>query len=92
MFGDELGMLAQPVACPLDLDHDGMLEQPVEQRGGDDGIGEDLAPFREAAVGSQDHGAFFVSGIDELEEQVGAAAGDRQVSAGRSHGNRSRWR
>ena len=27
-----------------------VVEQPVEQRGGDDGIAEDLAPFGEAAV------------------------------------------
>lgn len=70
-------MLAHAVAGTFDLDHDGMVQQPVEQCGGDDGIAEDLTPFGEAAIGGEDHGALFVAGVDELEEQVGAAWRDR---------------
>lgn len=47
-------MGAQPVAGALDLDDDGVVEEPVEQRGGDDGITEHLAPFGEAAVRGQE--------------------------------------
>ena len=54
--------------------------QPVEQRGCDDRVTEDLAPLREATVRGEDHGALFVTGVDELEEQVGAAGGDWQVT------------
>jgi hypothetical protein len=57
-----------------------VVEQPVEQRGGDDGVAEHIAPFRKAAVRSQDHGALLVSCIDELEEQITAAGNDRQVA------------
>ena len=57
-----------------------MVEQPIEERGGDDMITEDLAPFCEAAVRSEYHGALFVSCIDELEEQVAAAGNDWQVT------------
>ena len=39
-----------------------------------------LAPFGEAAVGGEDHGALFVAGVDELEEQIAAAGNDRQVA------------
>ena len=46
----EIGMLTQPVAGSFDLDDDGVVKQPIEQRGGDNGIAEDLAPFGEAAV------------------------------------------
>ena len=73
-------MLAHAVAGALDLHDDGMMEQPVEQRSGDDGVAEHLAPFGEAAVGGEDHGALFVAGVDELEEQIAAAWRDRQVS------------
>ena len=45
VFGHELGVLSEAVAGALDLYHDGMVEQSVEQRGGDDGIAEHLAPF-----------------------------------------------
>ena len=80
MLGHQIGVLTQAVAGAFDLDHHGMMEQSVEQRGGDDGIAEDLAPFGKAAVGGEDHRAFLVARVDELEEQVAAAVGDRQVA------------
>ena len=57
-----------------------MMKQPIQQRGGDDGIAEDLAPFGKAAIGGEDHGAALVAGVDELEEQIAAAVNDRQVA------------
>ena len=49
-LGQQVGVLAQPIARPLDLDDDGVVKEPVEERGRDDGIAEDVAPFGEAAV------------------------------------------
>ena len=40
MLGHELGVLAQAVARALDLHDDGVMEQPVQQGRGDDGITE----------------------------------------------------
>ena len=57
MLRHEIGVLAQTVARSLDLDDDGMVKQPIEQRGCNNGIAEDLAPFGKAAVGGEDHGA-----------------------------------
>lgn len=54
------------------------MQEPVEQRGRDDRIAEDFAPFGEAAVGGRDHGALFVSCVDELGEQVCASRCDRE--------------
>ena len=79
MLGHEVGVLAQAVAGPLDLDDDSMVEQPIEQRGGNYRIAEDLTPFGKAAVGGEDHRALLVAGVDQLEEQVAAAVGDREV-------------
>ena len=70
---DEIGVGAEAVAGALDLDDDGMAQEPVEVRGCDDGIAEDLAPLGEAAIGGEDHGALLIAGVDELEEEVGAA-------------------
>ena len=42
-------MLAEPIARSLDLDDDGVVKQPIEQRGGDDGIAKNLAPFGAAS-------------------------------------------
>ena len=73
-------MFSKPVAVAGDLDHDGVVQEPVQQGGGDHGIAEHLAPFAKAAVGGEDDGAALVAGVDELEEQVGAALLDRQIS------------
>ena len=64
----EIGMLTQPVARSFDLDHDGVVKQPVEQRGGDHGVAKDFAPFGKATVGGEDHGAALVASVDQLEE------------------------
>src|SRR5260221_14165846 len=56
------------------------MEQPIEQRGGDDRAAEDVAPFGEASVGGEDHCALLVPRVDQLEEEVAAAGGDRQVA------------
>ena len=50
MFRDQLGVLAEPVAGAFDLDHDGMMQKPLQKRGRNHGITEDLAPLGEAAV------------------------------------------
>ena len=47
---------------------------------GNDVVTEDRAPIFEAAVRGQDHSAFFVTGVDQLEEQVCAAGRDRQIA------------
>ena len=55
-------------------------KEPIQQRGGDNPIAEDFSPFREAAVGGEDHRTLFIAAVDALEEQIAAAWGDRQVS------------
>ena len=70
MVGYEIGVLPEPITRTLDLNDDGMMKQPIEECGSDNEIAEDLAPFCEAAVRGEDHGAFLVSCIDELEEQL----------------------
>ena len=80
MFGNEVGVLSESVACAFDSDDGGVVEQPVEEGRRDDGVAEDVAPFGEASVRSEDHRAFFVSGICDLEEQACAALRDGQIS------------
>jgi len=41
VLGDQVGVVAQPIAGAFDLDHDGVVQQSVEQRGGDDRIAEE---------------------------------------------------
>jgi hypothetical protein len=53
----------------------------VDGAGSSNRIAEDLAPFGEAAVGGEDHGALLVAGVDGLEEQIAAAGNTRCVSS-----------
>ena len=73
-------MLSESVACAFDSDDRRVVEEPVEEGRRDDGVSEDVAPFREASVRSEDHRAFFVSCIYDLEEQACAALRDGQIS------------
>uniref|UniRef100_A0A915LAP7 Uncharacterized protein n=1 Tax=Romanomermis culicivorax TaxID=13658 RepID=A0A915LAP7_ROMCU len=65
-------MLAQTVRRALNLHHDRVMQQPVEQGCCNDTVAEYLAPLTEAAIGSQDNRAPLIAGVDQLEEQVAA--------------------
>ena len=54
VLGDEVCVGARAIAGALDLDDDGVMQQPVQQRRGNDGVAEDLTPLGEAAVGGQE--------------------------------------
>ena len=47
-----------------------VVEQPVEDGGGDDGVAEHGAPLADGAVRCDHHGAFHVAPADELKEQM----------------------
>jgi hypothetical protein len=79
MLGYKIGMLAEAITRSLDLDHHSVVQEPIKKGCGDDRVAEHLAPLGEAAVGGEDHCTLLVAGIYELEEQVGAAGGDRKI-------------
>jgi hypothetical protein len=80
VLGDELGVLTQAIAGALDLDDHGVVQEPVEERGGHHRVGEDLAPLGKAPVRGEDHRAPLVASVDQLEEQAAAIGHDRQVA------------
>ena len=71
---------AEAVALAFEGDHVGVVDEAVDERGGDHGVAEDLAPGLEAAVAGDDDRAAFVAARDEREEQVGGLAFERQVA------------
>jgi hypothetical protein len=76
----QIGVLSQAIAGPLDLYDDGVVEEPIEKGSCDNGIAEHLSPLGEATVRGEDHGALLIAGIDELEEEVGAAGSNGEIS------------
>ena len=73
-------MPSQAVACAFGSDDDCVVEEAFEEGCGDDGVSEDVAPFRESAVRSEDHGSFFATRVDDLEEEACTALRDGQIS------------
>jgi hypothetical protein len=64
------GAFAQPVALAFERDHGGVVDEPVDEGGGDHGVAEDFAPGFESAVAGDNDRAAFVAAGDEREEQV----------------------
>src|SRR5213594_1282521 len=79
---DEAGLqlLFEPIRVAPDVDGNRVMQDPVEDRGRNNPVAEDLTPAAEALVGREDHRAPLVAAADELEEEVGADAIDRQVA------------
>ena len=72
--------LAQAVALAFERDDVGVVNEAVDERGGDHGVAEDLAPGLEAAVAGDDDRASFVAAGDQGEEQVRGLALEREVA------------
>ena len=57
-----------------------MVDEPVDEGGGDHRVAEDLAPLLEAAVAGDDDRAAFVAARDERKQEVGGLAFEREVA------------
>src|SRR6266700_2393386 len=60
---DEAGLelVLEPVGIAPDVQRDGVMEDAVQDRGGDDPVAEDVAPAAKALVAGQDHGTALVA-------------------------------
>jgi hypothetical protein len=72
--------VAESVALALEGDDVRVVDEAVDERGGDHRVAEDLAPGLEAAVAGDDDRALFVASGDEREDQVRGLAFERQVA------------
>ena len=70
----------EAVALAFEGDHGGVVHEPVDQRGGDHRVAEDLAPGLEPAVAGDDDAAAFVAAGDQREQQVRGLAFEREVA------------
>ena len=75
-----LPLFPQTITLAFDIDRDGMVEQSIENRRGDDGIPEDLAPGAEALIAGEQNRALLIAPGDELEEQIGALPINRDIA------------
>ena len=62
------------------LDDLAVMGEPVEQRGRHLGVAEDGRPFAERQIGGDDDRGSFVEPADQVEEQLSAGLGERQIA------------
>ena len=60
----------QAVAFAFDVDDGAVVQDAVQDRGGDGDVGEDLVPLRKGLVGGKDGGGLLIPPGNELKEQV----------------------
>ncbi len=71
-FGALLGLL-EAIGRAVDVDDLGVVDEAIDERDDTGGVGKDLAPFGEGAVGGDEGGFVLVAPGDDLEEQIGMA-------------------
>jgi hypothetical protein len=74
-----LFLLAQSVALTLDHERVTVMEQPVENRRGEDVVAEDGAPLPDELIGRDQQAGALVPTGDELKKEVGTASFEGQV-------------
>lgn len=70
----------EAVAGAVDGQDVAVVQESVEDGGGQDVVAEDGSPFGEVFVAGDDGGAFLVSSADQLEEHVGFVAVEPEVA------------
>ena len=69
--------VAEPVAVALEREDLGVVDEPVDHRGGDDLVAEDLAPAGEGLVAGDDQRGALVAGTETSENIRLAAWGSK---------------
>ena len=70
----------EAVARAVDGEHFGVVEEAVEDRGGEGFVAEGVGPFGDGLVGGDDRRAAGVAAVDDLKDAVGVGAIERQVA------------
>src|SRR5271156_6295726 len=79
-LGGVLPGLAEPVALALDRDHVGVMDHPVDERGGARRVGEDGRPVDKGEIGGEHEAFLLVPAADHLEEEVGVPVVEGEMS------------
>ena len=67
-------MFFQSVAVSFNVNDPAMMEEPIQDGGGDDGIAEEFLPIGKAFVRCDNSGAFLIAIGDELEKEISFTA------------------
>src|SRR5919106_3472534 len=74
------GACLEAPAVVAGLDDFAVMGEPVEESGGHLGIAEDARPLAEGKVGGDDDRGAFIEAADQVEQQLAAGLGERQIA------------
>ena len=72
--------MLQPVGFPAERVTLGMVQDPVQHRGGKHRISHHLCPVNDLFVGGKDDGTGFIGVADKCEKTIRVSAADRSVA------------
>src|SRR5437773_9011210 len=75
-----LALLPEPIALALDHEGVAVMQESIEDGGGDDVVAKDLTPLRHALIRRDQHRHFLVAMAHELKEEMGTLAFERHVA------------
>src|SRR6266700_2434976 len=75
-----LALLPEPIALALDHEGVAVMQESIEDGGGDDVVAKDLTPLRHALIRRDQHRRFLVAMAHELKEEMGTLASERHVA------------
>ena len=70
----------QPVGLTLDVNDSAVMQDTIQDGGGNGDVGKDLIPLRKGLVGGEYGGGLLIPPGDELEEQIGPLNVHRKVA------------
>ena len=68
-----------PIAGAFKDGNIGMMGQAVQEGGDAGGVGKDVVPIGEAAIGGEENRAVFIPPVDDFVEQIGGMIVVRQI-------------
>jgi hypothetical protein len=74
------GAVFKAPALVAGFDDFAVMGEPVEQRGRHLGVAEDAGPFTKGQVGGDDDRGALVQSADQMEEQLAAGLGEREIA------------
>src|SRR5947207_2395139 len=75
-----LALLPEPIALALDHEGVAVMQESIEDGGGDDVVAEDLTRLRHALIRRDQHRRFLVAMAHELKEEMSTLAFERHVA------------
>src|SRR5580704_10281116 len=76
-----LALILESEALAVDADDSRVVQDAIEHRGGQHAVaGESAVPTAEGEIRGENHRAAFVASLDDLKEQIGLLAAQRQIA------------